>query len=124
MMRNVENGKTDSFTQKYLVNANPRKGVGFSTMVADTRGADKKKIGATIRRMPYRDFCNTLCWKLVALQVKHDAGYRCKKCGSRHGLVVHHLNYRILGYEMYHLDQLECLCGTCHEELHGIKGKG
>lgn len=51
-------------------------------------------------------------------------GHRCRLCGSRVELEVHHLSYRdelgrsIVGQEAEHLDQLITLCSRCHEKQH------
>lgn len=42
---------------------------------------------------------------------------RCEACGSRAGLVLHHMTYRTLGVET---EQDVCtLCGRCHRLAHG-----
>lgn len=122
-MRKVANDKTDFFIKKYLTPGEAKKGFGLYKMVAESKGTDKGKIATVIRRMPYREFLHTRYWNLVALQVKHDAGCRCEKCGGRSGLVVHHPDYHWLGYDMYHADSLQCLCRNCHEQVHGLRGK-
>lgn len=122
-MRKVTNDKTDCFIKKYLTPGEAEKGFGLYKMVAESKGTDKSKIATAIRRMPYREFLHTRYWNLVALQVKHDAGCRCEKCGGRSGLVVHHPDYHWLGYDMYHADSLQCLCRNCHEQVHGLRGK-
>ena len=123
MMRKAANEVTDLFMKKYLIPGEVEKGFGLFKMVAESKGTDKNKIATAIRRMPYRDYLHTRYWNLVALQVKHDAGCRCEKCGHGGELVVHHPDYRWLGYDMYHIDALQCLCRDCHERLHGLKGK-
>ncbi|MBP5559581.1 MAG: hypothetical protein J6X71_07430 [Bacteroidales bacterium] len=122
-MRKAAKDQTDSFMKKYLTPGEVEKGFGLYKMVAESRGTDQSKVATAIRRMPYVDYLHSRYWNLVALQVKHDAGCRCEKCGRRHGLVVHHPDYRWLGYDMYHIDSLQCLCRDCHEQLHGLKGK-
>ena len=117
-MRTTEKGKTESFIRKYLVDGNIGKGYGLYRMVAETSGVDKCQIARTIRKMDYKEYLKTRCWQLIAQQVKHDANWRCSLCGSRHDLVVHHPDYRRVGYEMYHVDELQCLCRKCHDEIH------
>jgi len=113
--------KTDTFIDKYIIQGETGKGYGLYKMVAESKGADKAMVALAIRKMDYDDFMKTRYWRLVAQQVKHDAGWRCQLCGSKHGLVAHHDGYRHHGYEMYHLHDLECLCQECHERLHGIR---
>lgn len=123
MMRKAANDPTDSFMKKYLTPGEVEKGFGLFKMVAESKGTDKNEIATAIRRMPYDDYLHSRYWNLVALQVKHNAGCRCEKCGGRRGLVVHHPDYRWLGYDMYHIDSLQCLCRDCHERLHGLRGE-
>lgn len=120
-MRKAANDQTDSFIKKYLAPGSAEKGFGLYKMVAESKGTDKSKIATAIRRMPYVDYLRSRYWNLVALQVKHDAGCRCRKCGRGGELVVHHPDYRWLGYDMYHTSSLQCLCKSCHERIHGIK---
>ena len=121
-MRQVSNKrKTDAFIDKYMVEGGTGKGFGLYKMVAESKGADKTKVASVIRKMDYLDFMKTRYWQLVAQQVKHNAGWRCEHCGSKHDLVAHHVGYRLHGYEMYHVAELKCLCQACHERLHGLR---
>jgi len=113
--------KTEEFIDKYLVDAPIGKGYGCFKMVRESCGVDKNRIANLIRRMPYEEYLHTRYWQLVSQQVKSDAGFRCEKCGTRWGLAVHHESYRWLGFDMYHVHELRCLCRRCHEEEHGIK---
>ena len=121
MMIRTEKDKTVNFRKKYLVPGETGKGYGFYSMMYESRGVNKGMIGGLIRSMLYEDYLHTRYWKLVSLQVKHDAGWKCERCGGKWGLVVHHRDYRLLGYDMFHLDSLQCLCRECHEKLHGIR---
>lgn len=114
--------KTDKFISKYLTPGDIGRGFGLYRMVSESAGTDHKRIAGTILQMNYKDYLHTRYWQLVSLQVKHDAGYQCQCCGRNNHLVVHHPYYRsVLGYDMYHIDKLECLCRDCHERIHGIK---
>lgn len=119
-MRKEVKEKTECFARKYLVKGDVRKGVGLYKMVKESAGIDHKAIAKEIRNMPYEEYLYSLYWQLVSVQVKHDAGCRCASCGRKGNLVVHHPSYRYLGYDMYHLADLQCLCRKCHEEIHGI----
>ena len=121
VMKESVKEKTDRFISEYLVPGEIGKGYGLYRMLADSGGTDKGRIAVAIRRMPYVDYLHTRYWRLVSLQVKHDAGCRCELCGSGGGLVVHHRGYRDLGYDMYHIDGLQCLCQRCHERVHGLR---
>ena len=113
--------KTKTFLEKYLAKGPVGPGQGLYGMVADSRGTDKRRLAAAIRRMDYHAFVQTRYWRLVSLQVKRAAGWHCESCGRGRDLVAHHVDYRCHGYEMYHPDKLKCLCGECHRSLHGIR---
>ncbi len=44
-----------------------------------------------------------------------QAGGRCERCGSRHELTIHHLNYKRLGRERR--SDIQVLCWDCHQEV-------
>lgn len=112
--------KTEQFKKKYLADSPIQKGYGLYRMVAESAGINHREFAKQIRSMDYNKVLQTLYWRLISLQVKHDAGCRCERCGHGGNLVVHHTTYRYLGYDMYHLSDLHCLCRNCHEEIHGI----
>lgn len=47
-------------------------------------------------------------------------GRQCEKCGALHQLDVHHLNYDRFGGDELMTD-LQVLCRSCHEAVHGRK---
>ena len=106
--------------KKYLTAGESGRGYGLYRMVAESSGTDKGVIASAIRRMPYQEFLSTRYWKIVTQQVKNDAGWRCSECGLRSNLSVHHPDYTRHGYEMYHIDELECLCRMCHDKRHKL----
>ena len=120
-MEQAFRSKTKQFEETYLINAKIGKGFGLYKMIADSQGTNKSEVARRIRKMPYDDFMKTRYWQLVALQVKNDAGWRCEACGSTKGLVAHHVSYRIHGFEMYRVNELQCLCQACHERIHGLR---
>lgn len=75
-------------------------------------------VSARIVKMPYADFLRTTYWRGVAYTVKRRAGYACEICGSKEDLVAHHKTYEHHGDETHHLDDLQCLCRSCHEKVH------
>lgn len=72
----------------------------------------------------YRLTLRSPYWEGVARQVRMRDGHRCRLCGSRVELEVHHLSYRdehgqsIVGHEAEHLGLLITLCSRCHEKQH------
>jgi hypothetical protein len=113
--------ETKDFIEKYLSKGTVGKGDGLYRMMKESKGTNKLLVACRIRRMNYSDFLETRYWKLVSLQVKSDAHWRCSSCGGHSGLVAHHLGYEHHGYEMYHIRDIQCLCRACHERLHGIR---
>jgi len=65
----------------------------------------------------YQEYLNHWTWKekrdyLIYLKEK------CKCCGSKRNLIVHHKNYDSVGNENMH--DVEVLCKNCHEKVHKI----
>lgn len=59
-------------------------------------------------------------WERKRDEVLARAGYRCEQCGAVSVyLQVHHLTYANLYHEP--LNDLLCLCETCHKERHACK---
>jgi hypothetical protein len=71
-----------------------------------------------IKRLPYAEFLRTPYWKMVAAAVRKRANEACEMCASRKALQVHHKTYVNHGYEHSHLDDLICLCASCHATFH------
>ena len=79
---------------------------------------DLASVSAKILKMPYADFLRTTYWQGVAYTIKKRARYTCEICGSKEDLVAHHKTYEHHGDEIHHLDDLQCLCRSCHEKIH------
>lgn len=62
--------------------------------------------------MNYEAYLRTTAWRNLSTAVKERDGYRCKLCGSRDELEVHHKTYERIGRE--DLDDLVTLCHRCH----------
>lgn len=83
----------------------------------------------TNRKGRKSSYLRKLCspeWQSVARRVRMRDGHRCKLCGSKVNLEVHHLTYyvngrSIVGHEAEHLDKLITLCGNCHAAQHKKK---
>lgn len=61
-----------------------------------------------------RDYDKYALLKLLVL--KRD-GFKCKKCGRRDTLHVHHVEFRSQG-GADSMDNLVTLCFQCHEKVH------
>ncbi len=72
-----------------------------------------------LRTMPYDEYLTSDHWKFVrGLALERDE-YKCRLCGIREGLQVHHANYDHRGQEDQYLNDLVTLCGNCHATFHG-----
>ena len=79
---------------------------------------DSKQIIEHIKGMKYNDFLKTPYWKAIAEKVKHRAKNRCQICNGTENLNVHHRSYVHHGEELYHLEDLICVCKNCHKKHH------
>ena len=59
-------------------------------------------------------------WQRVQQVVKVRDGGRCRACGTREGVDVHHIKFRSLGGAD---DTKNCclLCRLCHADIHGYR---
>lgn len=81
-------------------------------------GLDYAAIAMKIQKMSYADFLRTTYWRGIAFSVKRRAKYACEICGTKDDLVAHHKTYEHHGDEIHHLDDIQCLCRSCHEKVH------
>lgn len=58
-------------------------------------------------------------WQYVKRLVLARDGYRCRQCGMKRGLNVHHRTYAHMGHEQEHLNDLVTLCRRHHNAQHG-----
>ena len=68
----------------------------------------------------YAEFLKTKYWAKVSARVLKRDKRRCKMCGSKKDLNVHHKTYANHFRELSHMDDLITLCRTCHKKVHGI----
>lgn len=84
----------------------------------------KEEIAEKIKLMSYPDFMQTPYWKAISVYKKIKEG-KCEICGNKFELHTHHKTYENHGYEIYHLDDLQVVCGFCHYKIHkGDKKNG
>jgi len=62
-------------------------------------------------------------WRRVKQVVRVRDGHRCRICGERKSLEVHHITYilnsvSIRGRELEHPEWLITLCRHCHRQVH------
>ena len=116
----IRKENTEEFIRVYL-NPYAQCGECNGRMIYDLRrfGINGRTVEAFIKSMKYRDFLNTPYWKTVAAYVKYKAKFKCQICGKSGVLNVHHRNYEHHGMEIYHTEDLVCLCAECHNLYHG-----
>lgn len=65
----------------------------------------------------YRAYLNSAHWKGLRRRVLQRDGWRCRVCGSKRNLQVHHDRYTdLLSDDIRHL---KAMCRRCHERIHG-----
>lgn len=135
---------TENFRKRYCfpyLSKNPRATVTnaehinlrFDEMIKSYQGVDKQEIKRYIRSRysgklysdVIRGFLSTFWWEVIRTKKKLDAGWKCttEGCENDNGLCVHHKTYEHWGEELDYLDDLEVLCGDCHDIKHEKYGK-
>jgi len=69
-----------------------------------------------LRNIPYTEYLQTKHWKNIREIALLRANHKCRMCGSKEKLQVHHNTYNNLGNERN--EDLTVLCKECHEFLH------
>lgn len=64
----------------------------------------------------YKQYLRSQVWKRISKQIKENADFRCKLCGSSRSLRVHHHTYDNVFKETE--KDLICLCNICHYKIH------
>lgn len=67
----------------------------------------------------YKEFLQSLFWINLSDACKARAGRVCEQCGWDRRLEAHHKVYRAEWTDTK-LEDLICLCATCHQRAHGI----
>lgn len=66
----------------------------------------------------YKEFLNSLYWKIISEEKKRQANYACQLCGSKNQLNTHHSDYTYYGIEVFNMNKLIVLCKKCHSKFH------
>ncbi len=90
----------------------------FYILKESYKGIYKTDAWSILMALDYSDFLRTPYWKAISYKIKEDAGFKCSRCGATKHLVVHHKTYKHHGYELDYLEDLECICQSCHENIH------
>ena len=67
-------------------------------------------------RKEHGEYIRSRKWKNKRNAVLQRDKYKCKKCGSKKNLQVHHLTYEHFKHEP--LEDLVTLCRNCHSKIH------
>lgn len=79
---------------------------------------DKFTLAQFIKSMDYKEFLQTPYWKAIAERVKYKAKNKCQLCNGTEDLNVHHRSYENHGDELNHMEDLICICQSCHQKHH------
>jgi len=85
-------------------------------------------IAASVNKLKYSDFLQTLYWQAIADYKRYESEYMCEICkGTNQKLSVHHKSYKRHGYEhceCVYQNDLTVLCDPCHKKQHNREGNG
>jgi hypothetical protein len=115
---------SEEFIFEYL-KADQDTGAGsYEKMVSLIKELDWNPVKTYILKLKYFYFLRTSYWLIISNEVKRRANWRCS-CGRRESLQVHHGDEGNKHHGEEHLlllegvDVLKCLCGKCHQKIHG-----
>lgn len=77
----------------------------------------REEIATKIKLMSYQEFLQTPYWKAISAYKKIETR-KCELCGSDFDLHTHHKTYKHHGYELLNLNELQVVCGICHNKMH------
>ena len=69
----------------------------------------------------YVEYLKSNEWLIIRQLKIKQADKKCEYCGSRRRLRIHHLTYKHIYNEFYHLEDLIVVCDACHKAIHHIK---
>lgn len=96
----------------------------YEKMISFIETFDWEEVKSHILKLRYFYFLKTSYWLIISCEVKRRSNWRCS-CGNRGNLQVHHTEEGNNHHGEEHLllkdgtRGLECICGKCHEKLHG-----
>jgi len=74
-----------------------------------------------LRNIPYTEYLQTKHWKDIRKKALIRGNKKCRMCGSKENLQVHHNTYKNIGNERD--EDLTVLCKECHEFFHDRQTK-
>lgn len=114
----------NEFIFEYL-KADQDTGTGsYEKMMSLIKDLDWGQVKPYILKLRYFYFLRTSYWQIISAEVKRRANWRCS-CGGRESLQVHHgdVGNEHHGEEHLIINELKCLCGKCHDTIHGVAVK-
>lgn len=77
-------------------------------------------IAGKLLAMQYWDYLKTEYWQIIREYLLCIKGRVCELCGENEVTQIHHANYkgREAGADHDYLENLYCLCKTCHRIIH------
>lgn len=69
-----------------------------------------------LKEMLYKDYLQTMHWKIIKTFIAYRANFKCQLCSSTYNLNIHHNTYKNKGEEK--LEDLIVLCQKCHKKFH------
>lgn len=79
---------------------------------------NKDEMENKLCNMNYRLFLCTGYWRIVSGYINYINHGKCEMCGGKEKINIHHKTYENRGKEIFHLEDLQCLCKTCHQTVH------
>lgn len=74
----------------------------------------------SLRKKTYKEFLKSEYWSNVRKKILARDEYKCRNCGSKNKLEVHHTTYKNHFKEHNNLQDLRTLCRPCHCLVHSI----
>lgn len=78
-----------------------------------------------VSRYDYKTYLKSPYWEYVSSVIKTLNNFTCCKCNARRSskMAVHHKTYEHMGSELFHMEDLEVICNSCHMKEHEIGGE-
>ena len=87
-----------------------------TTSAEEKLNEEIKKSGLSKRKWYRRIYLKSDHWKNLREIFFITHAKKCRKCGSKNKIDVHHINYKFI-YDVL-VSDLEALCRTCHKKEH------
>ena len=120
-LQEIDNITWATFKRNYLTEEEKRQPIVVQRFLITKRFFDLKggesyllDLIDNIKNWNYENYIrHDPIWATIRNFAVYVAPY-CANCGSNQSIEVHHLSYRSLGIELYHLEDIIVYCGMCH----------